>query len=1320
MLGRACRGAALLGVCCSPAVNAAPGDLSADFGDAGVARTNIAQYQANHGAARATIELANGKLLVAGNGGNGVNRDLSVTRLNADGSLDSSFGNGGTVQTAINIHNDTAVSVVEQPDGKVVALGQGFDGQYTRMTLVRYLVDGSIDASFGEQGFAMLPSAATGEVPASVAIQSDGKLLVAGHGSINGNTELLVARYNADGSPDLSFGNNGLVAVGASTSWNTATSALIQSDGKIVVAGYSDAVTGSYDPAVSVVRLNADGSLDSGFAVGGKLLINMSSYGEQIYAMAQQADGKLLLSGRIETASNGASAFLAVRLNTDGSLDSGFGSGGKALHSVSSAYNYSSSVAIQADGKIIAAGRRYNGSNSDMALLRYNANGSLDTSFGSNGLVSHAYGASRDVALGVAVLDSGRIVTVGDSYNGSNDEAAIVAFTAAGAVDASFGNNGKVTLSGGGSIDTANQSIELASGGFLQVGQTRDGVDTAAAFARFLADGTADTTFGNDGIATFSLSGQELDANAAVELADGRYLIAGEIRPVAPGYSDALLLMLNPDGSVDTGFGTSGYLQLDISQYNDNLEALIELGDGKLLALGDWQNGQQIQMVRFNADGSLDTSFNGTGEKVVDLSSSYDYVSDVVPAKDGGLLLAGRRGGNVGLVAKLDGQADLESGFGMNGILTFQVDGRNTVLAGLAELADGSIVVTGYAYNGSDNDVLIAQLQANGSFESGFADDGVMLVNLSSGNDEGQSIQEVSASHWLVAANTGSAVTDVALIDIKDGVLNDQFGASGIQTLNVGLTDSVTNIMMHRSGFATIAGHTVTPGDFFLAGMEVIADSDADGVHDELDAFPANDAAEQDDDFDGLPDAWNPACDAACQSASGLVLDAYPGDSDNDGAANDTDAFPNDPAETEDSDNDGAGDNSDAFPDDNAAATDADEDGYPDDWNPDCDAACQSASGLTLDPLLDDNDNDGIPDGEDNVPGDNNPPTVIAPADIQLVATGDLTDVNLGMAGASDINGTATTPANDVVLTEGGVKLPPGRTVVTWTATDGNGNVGSAEQVVEITPLARFDLSSQIVGEGSVVTVTVSLNGDAVAYPVTLPVIISGGTATEDDHTAQAQSLVIESDAEPANRASFAFLAVDDGLTGEADDTLSFDLVEDSGEAVLSHAAVDAARSRHTVTLTELNVAPVISGVRIQEGELTEENEGIVIGEEEIDGHTIIRRDQTVTLTALLEDANPLDTHNYQWQINGEIQLSDGPQLVLEMSEYAVGEYIVAVQALDSGVPMEYSNALSTTVTLRNPPAPSTTGGGGSSGGGSLHWGLLLLAMLGGMRRLSR
>ena len=344
--------------------------------------------------------------------------------------------------------DDQGLGLAIQADGKIVVVGSSLDippGDWD-MAVVRF-TSGSPDSTFSPpDGMAKIAVGPGDDVAEAVEIQPDGKIVMAG--SVNDGTDYNfgVIRLNADGSLDPSFGSGGKVDTPVRPLCaDVGNDMLLQSDGKIVLTGYSSG--GAGDTRVGLLRYNPDGSLDSTFGSGGvtnTLIGGESSYGN---AIAIQADGKLVVAGSAKTA--GVHDIAVVRYNTDGSLDTSFDTDGAATTAIGSGADVARAVAIQPDGKILIAGSSHNGSNNDFAMVRYETDGSLDTSFGTGGKVTYAVGSGDDVANDLYVQPDGRIIVIGSSYNdgaGFELDAAVARFLPDGSVDQSFGTSGVVTV----------------------------------------------------------------------------------------------------------------------------------------------------------------------------------------------------------------------------------------------------------------------------------------------------------------------------------------------------------------------------------------------------------------------------------------------------------------------------------------------------------------------------------------------------------------------------------------------------------------------------------------------------------------------------------------------------------------------------------------------------------------------------------------------------------------------------------------------------------------------------------------------------------
>lgn len=366
---------------------------------------------------------------------------LTVAAAQA-GDRDPTFDGDGIAITDINSYdlgNDLAI----QTDGKIVVVGGSGTFSNTSLTVTRYNSDGSLDAGFGSGGV-VVTAVGDSSIANAVALQSDGKILVVGGDSqwFGSSHRMIVVRYSSDGALDNTFGSGGIVVL-AIGGFSGAEDVVIQPDGKIVVAGYSYIVAASF----TFVRLNPDGSFDSTFDNDGVFVVPQSANARPTYgrAVALQTDGKIVAAGF--DGGGQTSDIAVIRCNSDGSLDSTFGSGGVVFTNISDQQkDTANDLAIQPDGKIVVVGTSAYKTNSVAVLARYNTDGSLDTSFGKNGRVAPpiyvgAAGSASGVALqadGKILIAQGRDLLLFATFNVSRYETN-------GSLDNTFGRFGTVT-----------------------------------------------------------------------------------------------------------------------------------------------------------------------------------------------------------------------------------------------------------------------------------------------------------------------------------------------------------------------------------------------------------------------------------------------------------------------------------------------------------------------------------------------------------------------------------------------------------------------------------------------------------------------------------------------------------------------------------------------------------------------------------------------------------------------------------------------------------------------------------------------------------
>ncbi len=391
-----------------------PADLDISFSIDGKVTTSIGSSSAQ---AQSIAIQNDDKIVVAGSAWMSNHYDFALARYNPDGSLDTSFDGDGRVTTAVGSFIDYASSMTIQNDGKIVVVGHSSHN----FALVRYNPDGSLDTSFSNDGKVTTHIGSGNSYALSVAIQNDDKIVVAGSSYNGSNVDFALVRYNPNGLLDASFDGDGIVATTVG-SGGSAQSVTIQNDGKIVVAG--NAWIGS-NSDFALVRYNTDGSLDTSFNWDGMVTTTIGSNDDYAQSVAVQSDGKIVAAGY---SNDGNDDFALVRYNPDGSLDLNFNNDGKVTTPIGSGYDRGYSVAIQNNSKIIVAGNSWNGSNEDFALVCYNPNGSLDTSFSSDGKVTTEIGNGADSGRSVAIQNDGKIVVAGDSQNGSEYDFAVVRY----------------------------------------------------------------------------------------------------------------------------------------------------------------------------------------------------------------------------------------------------------------------------------------------------------------------------------------------------------------------------------------------------------------------------------------------------------------------------------------------------------------------------------------------------------------------------------------------------------------------------------------------------------------------------------------------------------------------------------------------------------------------------------------------------------------------------------------------------------------------------------------------------------------------------
>jgi uncharacterized delta-60 repeat protein/uncharacterized repeat protein (TIGR01451 family) len=396
---------------------AGQGDLDPSFGVGGLQTTDFGGIEEAHG----VVVQPDGRIVVAGDSHSNTGAaDFAVVRYNPDGSFDLSFGTGGGVKTDFNSNADLGKAVALQPDGKILVVGTTCTPANCDFALVRYNPNGSLDSGFG-QGGTVVTDLGVNDGLSAVALQADGKIVAAGStytmsGGVLLTYDFALARYNVNGSLDNSFGTGGITVTDFGAH-DAAYAVLVQTDGRIVAVGGSGSQPGAGD--VALARYNSDGTLDSGFGTGGKVTTDFGS-DEGAQGAVLQGDGKIAVAGGAHTS---PSHFLLARYNTDGTLDNSFGTSGKvstdpcpAGSTTCSGGGFANALLLRPDGRLAAAGYADSAQYTyDFAIVQYMADGNLDTSFGAGGKVTTQFrqGFENDVAFAAVVQPDTKLVLAG-------------------------------------------------------------------------------------------------------------------------------------------------------------------------------------------------------------------------------------------------------------------------------------------------------------------------------------------------------------------------------------------------------------------------------------------------------------------------------------------------------------------------------------------------------------------------------------------------------------------------------------------------------------------------------------------------------------------------------------------------------------------------------------------------------------------------------------------------------------------------------------------------------------------------------------------
>lgn len=791
------------------------GALDPSFGSGGIAK--LGYVTSGDDLASTIASISGGKLLV---GGRSLAADEAATlaQFAADGQLDPSFGNGGTVRLPVDwqsgvehllavtggfiIGGTPAAGASSTPTIEKVTAAGAIDNTWmgstlglgspkailavsppaagagdvlvvTAQSMAELKPDGSLDTAFGTGGMVAFGQGPTEFVPQAAALQTDGSIVVAGDQLTvaTGATQAELQHYTPTGKLDATFGTGGsLLLSGVSTTQSLLTSVAVLPDkpNNTYLVGGTDVVVGDSNPHSIVAHVMTDGTLDPNFGTNGiQELVPDAGSADSLTQLAVEPDGSIAVTGTIKGSATIAAGIYVGRLTSDGQLDPGFNGTGLNAQPLPPTWTIDGGASITLQGNagniVLATGALTSFDSTDqIALERFAPDGSLDSAFGQGGAVLASVPAPQSVTVGQAIQqpDGGLVLTGGQNVVAGNFLAA--RFNADGTPDTSFGDGGIVNVDLGGLHDIANDVAIQPDSKLLLVGATddanpADNFRQEYALTRLNQDGTVDSTFGAGGTVISDFGGTAQQFSRVALQGGGSILAEGAFTDATHAHV-VLLAQYLANGQLDASFGNNGELLPKLPGTQPTVSSMWVTSGGLIVLEGVTNTGGITArfVARLNSNGTFDTTFGNKGVVVLDTGATSYSAIRFDPDAAGTIYSVGQSPSNAAVViTKLKDDGTIDTTFGAGGTAAVALQPTDTI-DDVRHMPDGSFVLTGSRSTGSNaSSLLVMQLTAAGQIDPSFGAAGFDVIDLGSGGAQGNNVFAGSTGGIVVTGEAG-------------------------------------------------------------------------------------------------------------------------------------------------------------------------------------------------------------------------------------------------------------------------------------------------------------------------------------------------------------------------------------------------------------------------------------------------------------------------------------------------------------------------------------------------------------------------------------